>query len=51
MLLRNVRLGTISGERRVDALLDTEVTYCALCPPLLPSLSGSTKGIGSENER
>jgi len=30
VLLRNIRLGTITNERRVDALLDTGATYCVV---------------------
>ncbi len=38
VLLRNVRLGTITNERRVDALLDTGATYCVVPSSIALSL-------------
>lgn len=43
VLLRNVRLGTVEGERRVDALLDTGATYCVV-PASVASALGFDEG-------
>ena len=43
VLLRNIRLGSITNERRVDALLDTGATYCVV-PASVAFLLGFNEG-------